>query len=147
MDKRERNPNFTDEEISLLLDLVEDFKIVVECKKSDTNSRSDKDKAWKVIEERFNVSSSNIAYRDRKVLKYSYKYENLKRVTKKKVVEDKKYVGGTGGGASKDPDYSNVDERVRDLLGSERVEGLSSAFYSDAPIIVAVSGQYAIPVI
>lgn len=135
-----RQPNFTNAECSLLLELVEPNKCIIECKRTDMSSRIDKERQWNMIEELFNLRSGEVL-RDKKVLKS--KYENLKKNLKKKVSDEKKYVGGTGGGPpSQAPEYSNIDARVRDLLGDERLEGLPSSFDNDAPpIVVTVPGK------
>lgn len=76
--------------------------------------RHEKEKVWAKIVEEFNGTSGEV-YRDKKGL--MAKYENLKKSMKKKACSKKKYASGTWGGPSKPSDYSDIDTRVRDLLG------------------------------
>lgn len=69
------------------------------------------------------------------------RYDNLKKATKKKVCEEKKYTHGTGGGPSKVPDLSSIDEQIKDILGDERIEGLPSQFDNDSSLVLPFSGQ------
>lgn len=79
--KRERNVNFSCEETALLLKLVNDNIHIVENKKSDAATWTQKENCWKSIEASFNLASS-VRYRSAKSLKM--KYEAYKRDLKKK---------------------------------------------------------------
>lgn len=135
--KGKRNPNFTYTETNCLLELVGKYKHIIECKKTDSGAKFEREKVWKKIEAEFNNSCGDV-FRDSKVLKS--KYDNVKKSTKRKVCEEKKYTGGTGGGAGKSADLTDVDNRVLELLNDEMVQGLQSRFDHDAAD--TVPGQY-----
>lgn len=128
----ERSKNFKDSEVTLLLDLVDKYKNVLECKKTDHMSLKDKEKIWVVIEEEFN-KISRIFNRDAKTLKK--KYENLKKISKKWFADEKKYVCGTGRGPSKKTEITDTDIKVKNILGDLPVLGNQSQFDSDATYI------------
>lgn len=62
-------------------------------KKTDPVSFKDKDTVWCIIEPQFN-ESSGVYHGDAKVLKCND--ENLKKESKRRFSEDRKYVYGTG---------------------------------------------------
>jgi hypothetical protein len=92
-----------------------------------SNICSEKETAWKKIEQEFNALSTR--YRPAANLKL--KYENLKKTTKKKVTQHQKYVKGTGGGAAQPDTMSEMEHRVIALLG-HRATGMESKFNGDA---------------
>jgi hypothetical protein len=125
-----RSKNFKEAEVKLLLELVEKHKSVVECKRTDLVSTREKEAAWHQIEQEFN-NASGIYYRDFKILKS--KYENQKKMTKRKYADAKRYTMGTGGGPSiKTPDISEVDIKINEIVGDLVLSGHGSKFDSDA---------------
>lgn len=73
--KNSRCSNFTYEEEQLLISLVEKYKNIVECKKSNSITWKEKEMGWNSIEKEFN-SSSGKCFRSVKNLKE--KYNNIK---------------------------------------------------------------------
>lgn len=69
-------------EKSLLLDLVNEHKSVIECKKQDSMMNVRKQKAWKEIAANFNTDL-HCTFRDEQQLRRGY--ENLKRRSKSEV--------------------------------------------------------------
>lgn len=132
-----RCPNFTQEEEQLLIGLVNKYKGVIECKKSNTVSWKEKELTWKKIEKEFNSNCKN-GFRSMKNLKE--KYNNLKKRTKQKWAEEKKLVLQTGGGSYKPPLDTEMDNTIKDILG-EQLTGLSNDYDSDKNVISQEPGQ------
>lgn len=78
--KRARVPNFTVEEKTILINLVNKRKEIIESKYTDTKSIIKKKEAWMLIEKEFN-SEINVYKRDHTVLKRAW--DNLKAQTRK----------------------------------------------------------------
>lgn len=57
---REKSKNFSPVEIDLLLSLVSTKKDILECKKTDSVSLKDKEKAWQELAESFNEISGTV---------------------------------------------------------------------------------------
>ncbi|KAG5868331.1 hypothetical protein JTB14_007395 [Gonioctena quinquepunctata] len=74
-----RASNFSNEEIEFLLSLVDEFKDVVECKKSDTVLWKDKEAAWANISKKL----VEIGFPPRTTKQLRDKWGNLKKETKK----------------------------------------------------------------
>ncbi|KAL1516236.1 hypothetical protein ABEB36_000155 [Hypothenemus hampei] len=56
--KRVRVPNFSSEEETLLVSLVEDYKNIIECKKTGNSTWQEKKLAWEAIENKFNSQNN-----------------------------------------------------------------------------------------
>lgn len=121
-----RCPNFTDDDVKILVSLVKKYSDVIECKKSDTVTWQEKLKTWDAItKELFNITGVN---RNAKSLRE--KYKNLKKVTRKKFADQKNETHKTGGGTPSAINISTMDEELKDILG-ESVTGLNNDFDSD----------------
>ncbi|CAH1981276.1 unnamed protein product [Acanthoscelides obtectus] len=126
MSAPKRTSNFSREEESLLIRLVNKYKDVIECRKTDAVTNSSKAKTWNMIAKEFN--SGAVTYRDSKTLKN--KYDNIKKRSKKKFSQEKCSLFATGGGASKTVHFTDIDEQVKDILGV-RIEGHPSTYDDD----------------
>lgn len=124
---RKRSGNFTYEETQLLINQVKKYKNVIESRKTDHLTSGAKKRAWQAIEESFNSESG--AHRDWKVLKS--KYDNLKKVSKKKFAEEKRLHRKTGGGGVGSVNITQADLDIRDMLGKQ-IHGMVSEFDDDA---------------
>lgn len=120
--------NFSDSETRVIIELVDKYKDIIECKKTDTEVNRKKIAIWKSIEKEFN-SLSGQTFRDAKALRN--KYENLKKRAKKKAADNKAQKMGTGGGPSQETDLSDIDNTIISILGV-RAEGLPSEFGIDS---------------
>lgn len=78
--QRKRAQNFSEAEKMILVNLIQQYKNVLENKKSDAVTSKDKDKCWKILEHSFNSRSSG-QYRSSEVLKSCW--DNLKKKTRK----------------------------------------------------------------
>lgn len=123
-----RASNFNSKEEALLISLIQKYKGIIECRKTDAINNEKKNSTWSKIASEFN-SSSGVSYRDSKILKN--KYENIKKRTKKKSAVEKSSIFHTGGGPSENITYTPVEEQVKDILGV-RIDGLDSKLDDDA---------------
>lgn len=95
-DDAKRSFNYNEKEKSLLLDLFDNYKNVLECKKTDKVTSKDKEKAWKKIEKEFNAET--VAQCRRNAASLRTCYENIKKRAKKACGDEKVQVFLTGGG-------------------------------------------------
>ena len=119
--KRERSANFSSKEINTLVSIVEQYKNVIECKKTDATSWKDKDTAWENIADIFN--SITESFRSKKTLRS--KYDDLKKSVRKKVSHNKMEQFKTGGGKADIHTLTSVEERIISMLPTSIDGGLS----------------------
>jgi hypothetical protein len=123
-----RTPNFTHVEEKLLPELMEKHKRVIENKKSGAVQWSDKEKAWKQLEEEFNGRNIVTTFCSMTILKQ--KYNNLKKNSKNKFARNKQEMLKTGGGASEFVAINDVDLTFKSILGNQ-IDGLPAVYDSD----------------
>lgn len=92
-DKRKRTVNFTNDEKSVLTELVIKYRDLIENKKSDATTNADKARGWKRLSEDFNALSTHCK-RSPESLKTCW--ENIKRQTKKQSASRKRELFKTG---------------------------------------------------
>ena len=131
--EKKRTANFMTEETGFFLELVKKYRHIIQCKQSDKILWSKKNHVWSEIATLFNANSGTV-YRDAAVLKK--KYDNVKKVTKKRYADEKCALHGTGGGPSMPSSITKIDEEVKALIGMQ-VDGLDSVYDSDR-----IQGQY-----
>lgn len=125
MDKRQRGANFTPKEKILLFDLIYKYKSIVENKKTDNVSCTNKNECWKKISEQFNAASPSMLTRSVESLRKFY--ENKKKEVRKQIAQEKTS-GCSAIKITKDLD----SEKVLDLMNKKTVHGLKNAFDSDS---------------
>lgn len=103
-----RGTNFSTGEVFELMELVNQYKHILENKKSDAVTNKQKLQTWDVIAEKFN--SKQLVPRDSQSLRN--KYENVKKTTKKKFALEKQQTYMTGGGKAINSSIEPVDEMV-----------------------------------
>lgn len=128
--KRERSSNFSNKEIELLISIIQDFKTIIECKKTDATTWREKDAAWENVAKAFNSSSGEV-FRSKKTLKA--KYEDIKKNIKKKLAHNKMEQFKTGGGKPDIRSLTGIEETILSILPSS-IEGLPSVWDSDQPL-------------
>ncbi|KAK4885090.1 hypothetical protein RN001_001361 [Aquatica leii] len=94
--KRQKGKNFSDNEISLLIDVVSKFIVIVENKKTDGSTVKDKNDCWQRIADEFNASALEASRSAGQLKTY---YDNFKRKTRKQNADDKAEFYKTGGGS------------------------------------------------
>lgn len=123
-----RTPNFNYKEEEVLLKLVKKYGHILENKRTDHVTSKQKLECWEDIEIDFN-SNANVHMRTASNLKK--KYENIKKITKKKLAEHKKYMIETGGDPALPPEnFSEGEKELIEILGPQ-VTGLHHDFDDD----------------
>jgi len=110
------------------MSLVLKYKNKIECKKTDKTNNDLKQKAWEQLSNEYN-SICGEPFRDGKVLRR--KYENQKKRSKQKFADEKTHLRGTGGGPVKPKIFDDIDEKVKDIIGTQ-MTGLESEFGGDS---------------
>jgi hypothetical protein len=137
MSTNKRSTNFSTIEQKHLLGLVFKFKDKIENKKTDIDANQLKKDAWKAIEQEFNIVGFE-NYRSALILKR--KYENLKKRTKSKFADEKKYTLGTGGGPAKKTNstITDTEEIIKEIIG-DQLTGRTSKYNSDTEYLQCLS--------
>lgn len=122
-----RSANFSNQEVQLLIQLINEHKNIIENNFTDGMSLQEKDKAWQLIHKVFNCSSQEVS---RSVTHLKSKWSNLKKDARKyNAVQNKqKYI--TGGGPRKVHKNENC-EMVISIIGYS-VTGYNNLYDSDA---------------
>ncbi|KAF6204076.1 hypothetical protein GE061_002416 [Apolygus lucorum] len=124
---RKRATNFTKSEESYLLRVVRNHSQIVENKKTDAVNNAAKLREWDLIASEFN--SANVGeVRDAAALRR--KYENLKKLVKKKLAQQKLHVMGTGGGPPKKVELDDEETQLIEVMGPQAV-GLPNLYGDD----------------
>jgi hypothetical protein len=126
---RKRSLNFSKEEELLLLEEVEKFKKIVECKITNRVTCTEKNEAWQKIANNFNAKSNHC----RSIEQLKAKFENLKTKARKVAASTKNTLKKTGGGpASPEAEADCVTDAVLNIINQKSVFGLHSVGDCDA---------------
>jgi len=123
--KKKRGKNFTPREEEILVNLVQDFKGIIENKKSDSVTWKDKERAWNQIANLFAATSGTA--RESKALRD--KYDAMKRHSKIELAAEKREIYRTGGGSTESC-VSSVSRQIAAMLG-DSATGMSNTLDSD----------------
>lgn len=118
--RRVRSANYTAEEKSCLINIINKYKNIIESKKTDKFSWNDKNNAWETIANEFNAAAPNGTYRNTESLKKFY--ENLKKDTRKIAAQEKMELFKTGGGKPAQKILDPLHESVLSLMNTKTVE-------------------------
>ncbi|OXA42881.1 Myb/SANT-like DNA-binding domain-containing protein 3 [Folsomia candida] len=124
-------PAMSEPEKQVLLDLVDEFKLILEDKRTDFGTTSKKSKAWRSVADRF-CSSPGTTYRTEEQLKTWW--SNCKKRAKKQVATNKRCIIKTGGGKGKNKLNMEMD-RVMGIIPGQ-MKSLENLFDDDAEIAV-----------
>ncbi|CAG9836276.1 unnamed protein product [Diabrotica balteata] len=131
MDKsKKRSTNFSKEEELGLLQEIEKYKDIVECKTTNKVNNKEKEEAWQKILTNFNAK--NVVWRT--VEQVKNKYDNIKTRTRKVVAKENSYLRGTGGGPEIKTLEDPVIEATLRIINEKTVVGLKTIFDSDETI-------------
>lgn len=133
---KKRAPNFSSKEKNALLNIIYNFKSIIECKKTDAVTWRQKDEAWEKITSNFNAQLPDGCSRSKDSLRKLY--DNLKKNARKTVAEEKKDMFKTGGGT---PDTGPVDlttELVLDIVNPKTIYGLENPYDSDKVQLISL---------
>ncbi|KAG5863950.1 hypothetical protein JTB14_006841 [Gonioctena quinquepunctata] len=114
----------------LLVEEVEKFKNIIECKTSDKVSNSNKIEALNKVT--FQLNAKGPIQQARSMEQLKAKYENLKTKARKCAAENRGYYRGTGGGPTNEPDWDPVVEAVLRVINEKTVIGFHNPNDSDA---------------
>lgn len=132
--KRQRGANFTQREINLLLGLINQYKHIVENKKTDSIINEQKNAAWKTITEKFNAVCPEFMNRSTESLKKLY--DNKKKEARKQKAEERKECLLTGGGLPPVMEKDDTQELILSLMDPLTVSGGQNEFDSDSVSII-----------
>lgn len=109
-----RSANFTEGEKTTLINLVCQFRNVLENKKTDAVSNQKKSEMWAKLAESFNATSGR-SPRDASSLRS--KYDDLKKSLRKKLGNNRREVYQTGGGSASVCNLSSDEELLMSIIG------------------------------
>lgn len=110
--KRERSLNFSRSECECLVTLIEKYKDILECKKTDATTWKKKEVTWSRVANELNAVYAT--GRTAKMLRA--KYDNLKKLAKKDYAQAKTEAMQTGAGLPVDRKPDELLERVKALI-------------------------------
>ncbi|KAG5888851.1 hypothetical protein JTB14_037689 [Gonioctena quinquepunctata] len=127
---RKRAPNFSTSGKTVLLNIINTYKSIIECKKMDGTTWRQKDEAWNKICAVFNSNSPGNYPRNKEYLKKFF--DNIKKNVRKEIAAERKEVVKTGGGKSESKlgRYPTID-LVLNIMNKKTVNGLVNHFDSD----------------
>ncbi|VEN37510.1 unnamed protein product [Callosobruchus maculatus] len=137
--ERVRACNFTEQEKSLIINLVAKYKDIIENKKTDGVTNLEKNKTWAKITLEFNAISPGNNNRSVEQLKRFY--ENKKKELRKKTAERKILLGKTGGGPPPDDSKENYEDLLLSITNEKTVFGLPSQYDGDAELAIPCEGD------
>ncbi|XP_063446807.1 myb-related transcription factor, partner of profilin-like [Mytilus trossulus] len=127
--KRERQPNWSISEITLLQELVEKDEFVIKSKQTNTLTNNKKNEKWAEICSKINA----IGLQKRTTEQVKYKWGNLQQNAKKIYNDVKKQRKLTGGGPAPKPP-SAVEEKIIEMMKDRsNFSGISCGFESTMP--------------
>ncbi|KOB67401.1 Uncharacterized protein OBRU01_19867 [Operophtera brumata] len=132
---KDRSSNFCKEESNKLVLLMKDSH-VINNKKTDHASNTQKEAAWRLLPDKFNSDATR--YRSTKQLQQ--KYNNMKKNCKKGTCLEKaaeKYGRRLTGGGPAPPQPSETTDWLNSIMG-ESISGLQAVYDSDALECTAV---------
>ncbi|XP_069671125.1 myb/SANT-like DNA-binding domain-containing protein 3 [Periplaneta americana] len=127
--KRGRAPNFSSYETSVLLDLIDKYKAILENKQTDGVTLKQKDYCWRKISVEFSCVPG-VSERTHTNLKTAY--ENLKRRARRAVANEKVELYKAEGDPLGPSKLDTTDKRVLGIILSANSYCLPSPFDSDA---------------
>ncbi|KNC22709.1 hypothetical protein FF38_07250 [Lucilia cuprina] len=110
-----RSANFSEGEKTTLINLVYQYKTVLENKKTDAASNQKKAEVWAKVAEKFNAASGR-SPRDASNLRS--KYDDLKKNLRKKIGNNQREIYKTGGGSAIINNLSSDEEILLSLIGA-----------------------------
>ncbi|CAH1100913.1 unnamed protein product [Psylliodes chrysocephalus] len=129
--KRSRAPNYTYKEKEILLNIILQYKEIIENKKTNGVAINEKKETWTKIWEEFNAASPSLVPRPLESIKKYY--DKLKEDLRKRKGDLKKELYKTGGGVSNIPNELPGDELLLSIVHEHTVYGMNTNFDSDGP--------------
>lgn len=124
--KRKRGKNFTELEIRFLVDVAIRHIAIIENKKTDSVTWSEKENSWQTISKQFTA----LAGTERSAAVLKTKYEAIKHGIKRKLTNNKLQIFKTGGGSAEIDKLKDYEEKLSGYI-CLNTEGLPSEFDCD----------------
>ncbi|XP_074038652.1 myb/SANT-like DNA-binding domain-containing protein 3 isoform X2 [Leptinotarsa decemlineata] len=118
LNKKVRSSNFSREEEMNLIQEIEKFKHILECKTTNKVTNAEKEEAWRKVLSSFN--SRNIQVRS--ISQIKAKFDNLKTKARKDMAKQKSYMTGTGGGPAIKIDLDPVTEATLNIINMKTLD-------------------------
>lgn len=130
VEMKKRSPNFTPQEKNLLISIIANkYANILENKKTNQVSITEKLNAWKNIENEFNAVNQSGVFRSFENLKLLY--ENQKKEVRKNRAALKMERITTGGGPPTIVDTKDSDEILAGIMNDKTISGLTNNFDCD----------------
>ncbi|XP_069670382.1 myb/SANT-like DNA-binding domain-containing protein 3 [Periplaneta americana] len=136
-DSTKRSANFSEKEVDLLVNLVNKYIDIIECKKTDATTWRAKAQTWEKLCNEFNSCSDGVV---RCAKNLRMKYENVKKCNKKKFAEEKREINKTGDGIQTTVQITPVDNLIKNMIEGNST-GLQPIYESDVMINVPAQSQ------
>ncbi|XP_062573814.1 myb/SANT-like DNA-binding domain-containing protein 3 [Saccostrea cucullata] len=130
MSKPSKSPNFTALEKSVLLELIESRKDIIENKQNDGKMVLKKNSEWEKITTEFNASHG---VNQRTCIQLKSLWKNMKSRTKSAVAKDRRERTKTGGGPQSETGLDTVSAAISTML-PQQINSLSNEFDDDASL-------------
>ncbi|XP_065213950.1 uncharacterized protein LOC135841076 [Planococcus citri] len=137
--KRSRGDNYCSREVEDLLTICNSYNCILENKKTDLVSNSQKVSCWQEIEQKFNKSSVSVF---RKKESLQSKYESVKKMLRKRAALQKAHVMGTGGGEYLKLKPLSEQEEILYANIKLSAEGLPNWYGMDSSAVVGINNEY-----
>lgn len=128
-----RSTNFTDFEKNLLVQLMDNYKKIIECKKTDCVTAAAKNKAWEKLCQAFNAESTNAT---RNIGQLQVLWKNFKSRAKKESAYVRRERFQTGGGPP--PAEDSQLQKVEGINGI-LYQKVTSTKHTNIPFVVLKS--------
>ena len=125
-----RAPNFTSREKSVLLNIVFNYKHIIENKKTDSITWREKDHCWTKLTSIFNSQNPENIARSKESLRKLY--DNLKKNVRQEVANDRAEIKKTGGGKPEDKPKDPATELILGIVNERTIYGLTDSFGGDS---------------
>ena len=124
--ERKRKPRFSEKEVDILIEKVNDNAEQLFARFSDQVTNKKKKMAWVEVQNSVNASS----FVPRTLDEIKKKWDDVKRITKKRANDVRKDMKKTGGGESSRDPLTQTEELVISLIGEEKVYDMTDGIDS-----------------
>lgn len=130
MSKNSKSPNFTALEKTVLLELIDSRKDVIENKQNDGKMVLKKNSEWEKITTEFNASHG---VHQRTCIQLKSLWKNMKSRTKTAVARDRREKAKTGGGPQADTELDSLHTAISTML-PQQINSIGNEFDDDAAL-------------
>lgn len=120
--ERKRKPKFTEKEVDVMVRKIQENSVTLFSRFSDSITLKKKNIAWNDVHRTVNATSMV----SRSVEEIEKKWDDLKRIIKKRAIDVKKDLNKTGGGERLVEPLTETEEMVVSLIGEEKIFGITT---------------------